>query len=112
MNPSLTKRMELILVTKKISVSLKRMNFAYVKSIITFKNLEIDFSFETFQQFLDEREPAIRQRSISSDVNRRSSTIGNGGQLSQFPPQVQQYIGTSEELPGTLQNILHYYILR
>ena len=70
----------------------------------------IHLLFETLLRFSDEREPAIRQRSISSDINRRSSTIGNGGQLSQFPPQVQQYIGTSEELPGTLQNILHYYI--
>ena len=49
---------------------------------------------------LDERESGTRQRSTSNDVNRRNSSISTGGQLNQFPPQVQQYIGTSEELPG------------
>ena len=65
----------------------------------------IHLLFETLLRFSDEREPAIRQRSMSSDINRRSSNMSNGGQLSQFPPQVQQYIGTSEELPGTLFNL-------
>ena len=68
----------------------------------------IHLLFETLLRFSDEREPAIRQRSMSSDINRRSSNMSNGGQLSQFPPQVQQYIGTSEELPGTSFKFLNY----
>ena len=43
---------------------------------------------------------------MSNDPNRRSHTHSNitatNAQLSQFPPQVQQYFGPSEELPGNL----------
>ena len=54
----------------------------------------------------DERELGNRQRSMSNDPNRRSHTHSNitttNPQLHQFPPQVQQYFGPSEELPGNL----------
>jgi hypothetical protein len=56
---------------------------------------------------LDERESGSRQRSMSNDSSRRNHTYSThnnnntSGQLNQLPPQVQQYFGSSEELPGT-----------
>lgn len=66
-----------------------------------------DLLFDNILMFLvsDERESGNRQRSMSSDPNRRShahsNTNATNAQLNQFPPQVQQYFGSSEELPGT-----------